>query len=87
MYSNEMHSALEHLMAGKFQAGDEMELAHSICQRHEGEALFDWLHALVHRIEGDDANADYWYRRSGRSRYPGPVEYEWNAIRSEVEDI
>jgi len=41
--------------------------AHEIVQRHEGEACADWIHAVLHRIEGDLGNARYWYRRSGRS--------------------
>ena len=27
-----------------------------------------WVHAFLHRMEGDQANADYWYRRAGRER-------------------
>ena len=38
--------------------------AHDIAQRHEGDALADWLHAVLHKIEGDDGNARYWYRRT-----------------------
>lgn len=27
-----------------------------------------WVHALLHRMEGDQWNADYWYSRAGRER-------------------
>ena len=27
-----------------------------------------WVHAFLHRMEGDDGNANYWYRRAGRDR-------------------
>ena len=74
--------ALELLKAGDFLAGSQMEEAHEICQSHEGEPEFDWVHALVHRIEGDDWNADYWYRRAGQLRHPGTIEEEWEAIRA-----
>ena len=74
--------ALGHLRAGDLKPGPEMENAHQICQKHEGEPMFDWVHALVHRIEGDDANAAYWYRRAGKARNPGTVEEEWQAIRA-----
>jgi len=37
--------------------------AHEIVQRHEGDARADWIHAVLHRIEGDLGNAEYWYRR------------------------
>jgi hypothetical protein len=39
--------------------------AHEIVQRHEGDARADWIHAVLHRIEGDLGNAEYWYRRCG----------------------
>ncbi len=78
-------SALDHLKTGNFRPGEDMERAHQICQMHEGSPLYDWIHALVHRIEGDDANAGYWYRRAGRARHPGPVEDEWKVIRTAIE--
>jgi hypothetical protein len=36
--------------------------AHQAAQEHEGDPVADWLHAVVHRMEGDLANAGYWYR-------------------------
>jgi hypothetical protein len=62
-----------------------MEKAHQICQEHEGSPLYDWVHALIHRIEGDDANAAYWYRRAGRTRHSGSVEEELRNIQSAVD--
>jgi len=41
--------------------------AHEIVQRHEGDARADWIHAVLHRIEGDLGNARYWYRRCGQA--------------------
>jgi hypothetical protein len=81
MTNLQLQSALDALKAGEFRAGSDMDVAHEICQQHEGEALFDWVHALVHRIEGDDANAAYWYRRAGTKRHPGSVAEEWQVIR------
>jgi hypothetical protein len=43
-------------------AGD-WDKAHAITQRHEGDAAADWLHAVLHKIEGDAENSRYWYRR------------------------
>jgi hypothetical protein len=43
-------------------AGD-WETAHAIAQRHEGNAAADWLHAVLHKIEGDADNSRYWYGR------------------------
>jgi len=73
------------LKAGKFRPGTEMDKAHQVCQENEGASLYDWVHALIHRIEGDDANAGYWYRRAGKTRHSGSIEQEWQIIRTEVE--
>ena len=78
--------SLDLLKAGAFRPGIEMDKAHQFCQQHEGEPLFDWVHALVHRIEGDDANAGYWYRRGSKTQHSGSIEEEWKIIRREVEE-
>lgn len=39
-----------------------------------------WVHAYLHRKEGDLANADYWYARAGRRRPAGALEEEWAEI-------
>jgi hypothetical protein len=51
-------------------AGD-WPAAHLVAQDHEDEPLANWLHAVVHRMEGDLGNAAYWYRRCGRPRRDG----------------
>lgn len=76
--------ALDRLADAGFRIGTEWEALHDLCQAHEGEAAFDWGHALCHRIEGDDWNAGYWYRRAGRSRFAGPVDEECAAMKSEL---
>jgi len=43
-------------------AGD-WETAHALAQCHEGDATADWLHAVLHKIEGDVGNSRYWYAR------------------------
>jgi hypothetical protein len=50
--------AIDLAVAGKW---DE---AHAITQHHAGDATADWLHAVLHKIEGDGDNARYWYRRT-----------------------
>ena len=77
--------ALQHLKAGGLRPSSEMEKAHQICQLHEGDSMFDWIHALVHRIEGDHSNADYWYRRAGKAKHPGALEEEWQIVRAAAE--
>jgi hypothetical protein len=50
--------------------GGDWQAAHLVAQDHEGEPLANWLHAVVHRMEGDVGNASYWYRRCGRTLRP-----------------
>jgi hypothetical protein len=46
--------------------GGDWQGAHLIAQEHEEDEIANWLHAVVHRMEGDLANARYWYGRCGR---------------------
>ena len=39
-----------------------------------------WVHAYLHRVEGDLANAGYWYRRAGKPASQQPLRDEWAAI-------
>jgi len=39
-----------------------------------------WVHAYLHRVEGDLGNAGYWYRTAGRPAASGSLEVEWDAI-------
>ena len=42
--------------------------------------LGSWIHAWLHRVEGDLPNANYWYRLAGRSEERGELELEWGAL-------
>ena len=39
-----------------------------------------WVHAFLHRVEGDDGNAGYWYRQAQQKAATGPCDAEWDAI-------
>jgi hypothetical protein len=39
-----------------------------------------WIHAYLHRKEGDIFNADYWYRRAGKTRPKSGLTEEWEDI-------
>lgn len=45
-----------------------------------GDPLASWLHANLHREEGDDGNARYWYRQAGREVFKGDLTAEREAI-------
>jgi hypothetical protein len=47
-------------------AGD-WKAAHEIVQQEEEDATSCWIHAVLHKIEGDAGNSRYWYRRAGQS--------------------
>jgi hypothetical protein len=55
-----LNAALDHAAAGDWQR------AHEIVQDHEEDSVANWIHALVHRMEGDLDNARYWYGRCNR---------------------
>ncbi len=52
-----------------------------------GDPLASWLHANLHREEGDDANAHYWYRQAGRSVFEGDLATERAAIAQALESV
>lgn len=58
--------------------GDWDKAHRLIMDEHSSEAA--WVHAYLHRVEGDEGNALYWYRQARRSPAEGPVEAEWDAI-------
>jgi hypothetical protein len=39
-----------------------------------------WVHAYLHRKEGDESNAGYWYARAGHPAASGDLEAKWEAI-------
>lgn len=41
--------------------------AHGIVQKHEEDQTACWIHACLHKLEPDESNSRYWYRRSGHS--------------------
>ncbi len=57
----------------------DWDRAHKLCQR--GDTANDaWIHANLHREEGDLPNARYWYNRAGKSEHTGSVETERHEI-------
>ena len=55
--------------------------AHEIVQ-DESDVDAAWVHAYLHRVEGDLANAGYWYRQARRPAATDSLETEWDAIVS-----
>lgn len=63
-----------------WEAKGDWTQAHETVQAYEGNTPCDWVHAYLHRVEGDLANAGYWYRRAGRPVATGALKAEWEAI-------
>ena len=58
----------------------DWDAAHRLAQA-EDDRDGAWVHAYLHRVEGDHANAAYWYRRAGRPVVSDrPLGDEWAAI-------
>ena len=61
----------------------EWDQAHEIAQEIDARDG-SWVHAYLHRVEGDASNAGYWYRRAGRPAASGEPRAEWEAIVAEM---
>ena len=46
----------------------------------EASAQAAWVHAYLHRVEGDLGNAHYWYAQAGRPPARGDLDAEWAAM-------
>jgi hypothetical protein len=63
MKNDDLLRAIELALAG------EWDTAHQLVQQYEDDATAAWIHAVLHKIEGDLANARYWYRRADRMEH------------------
>ncbi len=61
------------------QARGDWDKAHRLAQARNDEAGA-WVHAHLHRFEGDSANAGYWYRRADKPFPTAALEEEWDEI-------
>lgn len=73
MNRNDLVTAIDAALAGDWHR------AHQIVQRDEADPLACWVHAVLHKIEGDGWNSRYWYRRT-------PHRYEdWTDPMAELQ--
>jgi len=71
------------LMAMWYEGRGDWHSAHEIAQDvHSRDG--SWIHAYLHRKEGDLGNAGYWYNRAGRSTPTDHLEEEWESIVREL---
>jgi hypothetical protein len=62
-----------------WDAKGDWDRAHA-CAQDQDDARGAWVHAYLHRKEGDQGNAGYWYRRAGRPHASSTLDEEWSAI-------
>ena len=71
------------LLALWWDGKGDWDQAHDVAQNVGGREGA-WVHAYLHRKEGDLANAGYWYRQAGRQTATGDLRAEWEAIVAEL---
>ncbi|MEJ7823589.1 MAG: hypothetical protein WKF85_14785 [Chitinophagaceae bacterium] len=62
-----------------YDAKGEWDKSHKIIQDVEDKNA-SWIHAYLHRKEGDIGNADYWYNKTSKKRPTVSLEKEWEEI-------
>ena len=67
------------LQALWYEAKGNWDTAHNIAQEKD-DKIGAWVHAYLHRREGDNWNADYWYRRAGKTMPNQTLDEEWANI-------
>ena len=73
------------LRAVELALADEWDAAHEVVQQYDNDATAAWVHAVLHKLEGDPGNARYWYRRADRmDRVADEPRAELAAIRAEL---
>ena len=58
---------------------DDWDMAHNIVQDINNETAY-WIHAYLHRVEGDKGNAHYWYNRARKEPYSKSLKLELDDI-------
>jgi hypothetical protein len=79
--SEDFLKAIELALTGEWDA------AHGIVQQYESDNTAAWIHAVLHKIEGDSGNSRYWYRRAGKlDHFPDEPRAELAEIRKDLMD-
>jgi hypothetical protein len=67
------------LQALWFDAKGDWDRAHKLAQAQD-DKIGAWVHAYLHRVEGDNRNAGYWYQRADKPASSAPLSEEWDEI-------
>lgn len=75
--ANELTNALE------LDRDGDWDGAHTIVQGIESTDSY-WIHAYLHRKEGDLGNSQYWYRRAGKTMPEYELDQEWTELHDYI---
>lgn len=73
------------LEALELDRNDEWDAAHRMVQSMEDTNAY-WIHAYLHRKEGDLGNANYWYSRASREAPDVDLSEEWQTIYNSLSE-
>lgn len=73
----------DHLKALWYDGKGDWQQSHDIIQ-DINDTNAAWIHAYLHRKEGDIWNADYWYSKAGKKRPTISLHQEWEMITNEL---
>ena len=59
--------------------------AHRIVQKY-GDPMSCAIHGYLHRVEGDESNAGYWYHRADKVAVTGSFDEEWKALDTQLNE-
>ena len=80
LQNDELPQGIEDVLSALWWDGKgDWDKAHRIAQ-NISDWRGSWVHAYIHRKEGDTGNADYWYARAGKSRHQGSLDEEWSEL-------
>jgi hypothetical protein len=69
------------LQAINLAVAGQWNAAHQIVQQYETDSTAAWIHAVLHKTEGDHDNSRYWYRRVGK------LEHAFDEPTAELAEI
>jgi ATP/maltotriose-dependent transcriptional regulator MalT len=77
--SEPLQNTSVYLKALWYDAKGDWDKAHKVIQDVEDKNA-SWIHAYLHRKEGDKVNADYWYSKADKTRPALTLEQEWEEL-------
>ena len=78
-------STSDHRQALDLAKEGRWDEAHRLVQQH-GDPMSCAIHGYLHRVEGDESNASYWYRRAGKATVTEPLDEEWQLLDAQLRE-